>query len=232
MTIIETPTIQRLQPVAFDLYRDVHKGIRSELFAMVAEAGRLDPSDDCGTQALADQVRRAVQLLVEHAEHEDGAVQPALELHAPAMAERVAADHHVLESRMEWLVALAGEACATTSRRALLHELYVDLAGFTGAYLLHQDFEEREVGQALESAIGVDGVVGIHMAILANMPPQQLIGGLAVMFPAMNVDDRAEMLGGIRATAPAEAFDGIWSLAKSVLSSDDRRAVAARLGLA
>ena len=69
-----------------------------------------------------------------------------------------------------------------------------------------------------------------------EMPPppnvDSLVGGLAVMFPAMNVDDRTELLGGMRATAPAEAFAGVWSLAKSVLSVDDHRAVAVRLGLA
>ncbi len=70
------------------------------------------------------------------------------------------------------------------------------------------------------------------MSILGNMQPQQLISGLAVMFPAMNVDDRTELLGGMKATAPAEAFAGVWSLAKSVLSLDDSRAVSARLGLA
>jgi hypothetical protein len=34
------------------------------------------------------------------------------------------------------------------------------------------------------------------------------------------------------ATAPAEAFDGVWSLAKSVLTPNDSHAVAVRLGLA
>ncbi|MGZ4702187.1 MAG: hypothetical protein ACXV98_13315, partial [Ilumatobacteraceae bacterium] len=71
----------------------------------------------------------------------------------------------------------------------------------------------------------------IHDAIIGNMPPQQLVAGLALMLPAMNVDDRTELLGGMRATAPAEAFAGVWSLAKSVLTSDDHRAVAVRLGL-
>lgn len=232
MTITDTATVQRLQPVAFDLYRDVHKAIRSELFATVVEAGRVDPGDDCAAVALAGQVRRAVQLLIEHAEHEDGAVQPALELHAPALAERIATDHHALEAQMEWLVALADEARGAAARRAPLHELYIELAGFTSAYLTHQDVEERQVGQALEAALGLEGVLGIHMAIIGNMPPQQLVGALAVMFPAMNVDDRTDLLGGMRATAPAEAFAAVWSLAKSVLPLEDHRAIAERLGLA
>jgi hypothetical protein len=47
----------------------------------------------------------------------------------------------------------------------------------------------------------------------------------------MNVDDRTDLLGGTKATALPEAFDGVWSLAKSVLSPEDHRAAAFRLGL-
>lgn len=232
MTILETPTTQRLRPVAFDLYRDVHKAIRAELFAVVGDAGRLDPSDDCGVAALADEVRTMVQFLVEHAQHEDGSIQPALELHAPNIAAQVADDHHILEARMDLLVEVADAARTTDARRPLVHELYIELAAFTGTYLLHQDFEERQVGQAIESAVGIDGVLAIHGAIIGNMPPQQLVAGLALMLPAMNVDDRTDLLGGMRATAPAEAFNGVWSLAKSVLTPNDSHAVAVRLGLA
>ena len=52
------------------------------------------------------------------------------------------------------------------------------------------------------------------------------------MFPAMNVDDRTDLLGGMRATTPAEAFDGVWSVVKSVRTPNDAHAVAVRLGLA
>ena len=54
---------------------------------------------------------------------------------------------------------------------------------------------------------------------------------LALMLPAMNIDDRTELLGGMRAGAPAEVFDGVWSLAGSVLDADDLAALARRLGL-
>jgi hypothetical protein len=232
MTTIESTTVQRLQPVAFDLYRDIHKGIRSELFSVVIEAGRLDPADDCGINALADQIRQTVDLLVGHAHHEDGAIQPVLELSAPALFERIATDHEVLDGRLEWISELAGDVRGSASRRATLHELYLELASFTSAYLLHQDVEEREVAQALESAVGLEGLLGIHGSIIGNMPPQELISGLAVMFPTMNVEDRTELLGGMKATAPADAFAGVWSLAKSVLPTDDHRAVAVRLGIA
>jgi len=39
------------------------------------------------------------------------------------------------------------------------------------------------------------------------------------------------MLGGIQAGAPPEVFDGVATLARSVLRNDDYRAMAQRLGL-
>jgi hypothetical protein len=54
---------------------------------------------------------------------------------------------------------------------------------------------------------------------------------LAIMIPAMNVDDRTELLGGMQAGAPAEVFAGVWGLVGSVLVPADVAAVAARLGI-
>jgi hypothetical protein len=84
---------------------------------------------------------------------------------------------------------------------------------------------------ALEAAVGVEAVVGIHQAILSSIPPEAMAKSLALMLPAMNVDGRSELLGGMRAGAPAEVFEGVWSLAGSVLDPADLAAVASRLGL-
>ena len=54
---------------------------------------------------------------------------------------------------------------------------------------------------------------------------------LAFMLPAMNVDDRTELLGGMQAGAPPEVFAGVWSLVGSVLDPADTKALAARLGV-
>jgi hypothetical protein len=53
---------------------------------------------------------------------------------------------------------------------------------------------------------------------------------LAVMIPAMNVDDRSEVLAGMQHDAPPEAFDAVWGLTQSVLTAADARALATRLG--
>lgn len=222
-----------LQPVTLDLYRDIHKGIRAVLFDVTGRTGSIDPSDRDARADVASRVDAMVDLLVKHAQHEDDFVQPAIERELEALGEQIAVEHEVLEGRMDDLRVWATDAVEATraEQRQAVHRLYVELASFTSAYLAHQDLEERLVMPALEAAIGIEQVVGIHGAIVGSIPPDELAASLAVMLPAMNVDDRSELLGGIQANAPAEAFEGIWGLATSVLAPTDLAAVGGRLGL-
>lgn len=232
MTMTDPHTTDPLHLVAVDLYRDIHKGIRAELFAVTQAAGTIDPSLQTERAALAAHVRQTVELLVSHAEHEDGHIQPALELHLPALAEQVENDHHRLESRLLGLAEQADDAVSTSENpRGHIHRMYVELAAFTSSYLTHQDLEERVIMPALEDAIGPEAALGIHLAIVSSIPPDELAASLAIMLPAMNIDDRTELLGGMQADAPAAVFEDIWQLAGSVLEPHDHRALATRFGI-
>ena len=219
--------------VAFDLYRDIHKGIRAELFALAGTAGSLDPADACGRADLAAHVAGVANVLTMHAEHEDDVIEPALREHAAFLADRISTDHVVLDATFSRIseIAQAFAAAPECAVRRLGHQLYLELTGFTSRYLAHQLIEERVVMPTLERAVGVDAVIGMHVAIVSSIPPEQMGQSLAFMLPAMNVDDRTELLGGIRAGAPAEVFDGIWGLAGSVLDPADLTAVGRRLGV-
>lgn len=233
-TATDTIWLPAVQSVTFDLYKDIHKAIRVELVTLTTAAGRTDPGDRPARVALAAGVRDTIAFLEDHAEHEDGAIGPVLEEHLPALAEEIARDHVAFEGRGAYLVHLAEAAVEADhdARRSLLHHLYLDLAGFTSAYLAHQDVEERRLMPALEAAVGVEQVLAIHGRILAGIAPQDMAHSLALMLPAMNVDDRTELLGGMRAQAPAPVFEGVWGLAGTVLSAADHAALADRLGLA
>lgn len=230
MTEILTPSSFEL--VTLDLYRDIHKAIRAELFAVTGSAGRIDPADDADIAALAGHLDAVVEMLVSHAHHEDVHIQPAVVTHLPDLAEQIEQDHAVLEGRMadlrDW-ARTAGDG-AGSSRRGDVHRLYVELASFTSAYLAHQDIEERVVMPELERAVGVDAVAAIHTAIVTSIPPAEMATSLSVMIPAMNVEDRVELLGGMQSGAPPEVFDGVWSLVGSLLEPYEFAALGRRLG--
>ena len=230
MTLTAQTSVGDTNPASVDLYRDIHKGIRAELFALTGEAGRIDPASSAARAAVADQVRGLVQVLEAHADHEDTAIGPVLEQQLPHLAERIAGDHLLLAGRTAQLVDRAEDAASSGGPAS--HQLYLDLAEFTGVYLVHQDVEERMVAPALSQVVGPDAMMAIHGAIIASIPPDEMARSLAFMLPAMNVDGRAELLGGMQAAAPRQVFEGVWGLAASVLPPADHAAVGARLGIA
>jgi Hemerythrin HHE cation binding domain len=221
------------RPPVLDLYRDIHKGIRAELFAITSAAGSIDPADRADRVALFEHVSAVAAVLESHAHHEDDVIDPVLAVHRPDLAESIAADHTQLEASFGAVTLAAEELvfAAGPDRGRLARTLYLDLARFTGAYLVHQDVEERIVMPAIEQAVGVPAVVALHERIVSSIPPDEMARCLAFMLPAMNVDDRCEMLGGMRAAAPAPAFDAVVGLARSVLRPAEFDAIGARLGL-
>ena len=223
-----------LEAVTLDLYRDVHKGIRNELFAVTIGAGQVDPGNRDAVAAVAGRWRNLVGLLIGHAEHEDKFVQPVIEVHAPSLAQVVAAAHPELEAQMAALEVLAERAtdAGVCERRLFVHRMYLGFASFTAAYLQHQEFEETLVMPTLATKIGFDELLGIHGAIIAIIPPEEMAQTGSVMLPAMNVEDRTELLGGAQAGAPPEVFAGMMALTQSVLSPADYAEVATRLGVA
>ncbi len=232
-TTTTAPSASEFQLAAVDLYRDIHKGIRAELFAVTLTAASIDPANCADRAALAAHVASIRGVLESHAEHEDVVIEPVLLEHAPVLAELVAADHERFEPQFARLSDVAAEFVdvAAADARRLGHLLHLDLAAFTSAYLAHQDCEERVVMPTLERAIGPDGCGALHAAIVSSIAPDEMARSLAFMLPAMNVDDRVELLSGIRMGAPAEAFAAVVDLARSVLAPADATALARRLDL-
>jgi hypothetical protein len=239
---IMTATIDTQAPVtrlavakmpAYDFYVNPHKAIRSALLSAITAAGSIDPADGAARAQVGEQVRTIAHFLDSHAEHEDKFVVPVLETHAPQLAEVVRTVHPVLDARVAAIRDLTAEVETIDGPRArgAVHGLYLDLSSFTSAYLDHQDFEERQCMPALLAAVPIDELIAIEQAIVASIPPADVPAGLSLMLPAMNVDDRVEFLGGMRAGAPPEVFAGACALAQSVLTPAAWSATASRLGL-
>jgi hypothetical protein len=222
------------RPVSYDIYRNVHKGIRLEMFAVTTALGSLDPDDTEACRAFDARFRGLELLLAKHAMHEDEHLEQAITDALGDHAAQLAVDHVVLEAHVERIGRIIDVALTATGadRRAAFHMAYLELAAFVGAYLQHQDDEERVVMRALDATFATEVLAQLDGAIVASIPPEILGRFLAIMLPGMNVLDRCELLSEIRAHAPSEAFAGVWALAGDVLPTRDYLTVAHRLGLA
>jgi len=228
--IVETAA---LESVTFDLYRNIHKGIRAGLFSVTQAAGQVDPHDADAVRDVAERWAGMVELLVGHAEHEDEFVQPTIERLAPAYASEIAEAHPRLEAQMAELEVLADRAvdACPEQARLLTHRLYLGVASFTAEYLQHQEFEEFEVMVMLSQHLSFEELLAIDMAIVSSIPPEQMAKTAAYMLPAMNIEDQTELFLGARAGVPPEVFQGMVALAQSVLEPARYELLARRLGV-
>ena len=212
-----------------DLYREVHKGLRAALFELVHRAGALDATDADAVESFRKLFAELDMMLETHHGHEDGALLAGLIAdHAGDVAEAVEAGHVGIEAQLGDLRAtiagLDGNPIAPAA-------LYDQLATFTADYLDHMQVEEQQVMPRLQSVASPEALMAITMEIRTSVPPPEMCVFLRSMLPAMNVDERTAMLGGMQMGAPPEIFELFWGVAESSLSPADLGAVASRLGL-
>ena len=208
-----------LADVGFDLYRDVHKGIRSGLFHMTERAGHVDPFDDVALFDERNRIERFLHLLDVHAAHEDEYLGPLIERHLPALAAQLQREHALLdELTAEIRRQLTALGCAPGADRRLgQHRLYLTLSEFTAVYLQHQATEEVDVLPALNRAAGLDEMLEANAALVAAISPGDMDGYMRLIVPAVNPHDLAELYGAMRAGAPDEAFATLLDIARNGL---------------
>jgi hypothetical protein len=220
--------------VPFDLYREVHKGLRFALFDLTVAVGRADCRASSDRTEVIARTNAVIRLLHAHHGHEDAFIRDLIEIHAPALAAIVDEGH--LETDQDLLeIELLVErlaTCAPELRVAVGLDLYRYLALFAARYVAHMALEEGSVMEALRDAMTFDELFAVEIAIRSSVAPPLMVEFMAVMLPAMTPDERTDMLGGMQAGAPAEIFELFRSAAETILSADEYAVIAARIGVA
>jgi hypothetical protein len=235
MTTIHLPettldTCDLVDGDAYDFYREVHKGLRHALFQSTVATGSLDVADDAEVTSHLALVRSLLHLLHGHHEHEDKFIQPLVEAHAPDLALEVQAQHGEVEIAMARLDLLLDRFAmlGTTARGGAATNLHLDLSRLTSTYLAHQLVEETRVMPALRAVVPFEELLALDMEIRLSIAPQEMVGFMAHMLPAMNLEERVDMLTGM-SMAPPEVFDVFRTAAQVILPPDEWAAVAKRL---
>jgi hemerythrin-like domain-containing protein len=214
----------------WDLYREIHKGMRHALFAVTAQAGRTHETDARAVDALVAEWRDVAFVLRGHHAHEDAFCDVLIAQHAPALRESLE-DQHALAN--DALVAL--DRAALELRRAALPRVqafYLELASFTARYLEHLRFEEEQVMPALGRALSNEALAGVTAQIRGSVPPDDMCIFIKYMVPGMNPVERLDMLGGMHRFAPPEIFELFRGAAQRALPAQDYQVIASRLGIA
>ncbi|MBS0332977.1 MAG: hemerythrin domain-containing protein [Proteobacteria bacterium] len=216
----------------WDIYGPIHKGLRLAHGRVLTRLGSADYARE--RQAVATELREHLRLCAQHLDHEDRHIHPAIEARAPgatAVLEAAHADHHAHFGEID--ATIGGLLNATPDEApALGRLLYLEVTRFVAADFAHMAFEEAEIWPRLCGLYSDEELAGIEMAIIGALPPADTIAYMRLMIPAMNPTERAGLLGGMKMSAPPEAFAAVIDqAARPTLSAEDF-ADLDRLGLA
>jgi hemerythrin-like domain-containing protein len=217
----------------FSLYHEVHKGLRQSLLQLVIDCGQADPLDRTAVASLQAAFVALRSLLEEHAAHEERWVEPLIERVDATIARALAAEHEVLDGELAGVEAALQRwnAAADAQRVGEGQRALTALAHFAGGYLTHMGREENEAMPALQAAFSDEELMEVSQQLRGSIAPERMAEFMALMIPALNVEERTELFAGLKAGAPAQVLEGMCALAANVLDADAWSQVQARAGL-
>jgi hypothetical protein len=203
----------------FDLYTLVHKGQRHKLFRLTLAAGRISADDRAGREALAQEIATTLSSLVEHAEGEEMFFGPLYREAAPALGERLAAEHGALEQELARVRGAVAAALAEATAAADL-ALYRALARLTSAYLAHVEIEEGSM-PALWARFDDAALGRAQSAVVAAHSRATVQFNLKHMLPAASPAERVSFLSNLRRQLPPPAFAGVRELVGALVPASE-----------
>jgi hypothetical protein len=218
----------------FDLYSGIHKALRAFMADTLLGVGRMDPLDDADLAATGERVLQLLGFCGAHLMHENAFVHAAIEARAPGASDRIGHEHeeHVahIAQLAEMLAAL--RVAAPGQRHAAAQRLYGALALFVAGNFEHMHVEETAHNAVLWARYTDAELLAIHDALVASIPPQEMMTVARWMVPFMNPLERFHLLADIRAKAPKEAFEAILATARAHLAAAEWAKLAHDLKLA
>jgi hypothetical protein len=216
-----------------DMYAGIHKALRLFMTRTLCRAGSTDPGDADDVAAMLDMVKRLLALCELHLKDENEFVHPALEAARAGSAARIAAEHVHHAEALADLRDLAGLVADSRddARAAACSRLYRTLALFVADNFQHMEVEETEHNAVLWAHYDDAELLAIEQALVASIPPPAMFEALHWFLPALNAQERAGMLSGMRQGMPPEPFLGVLDIAQRTLSPQDHAKLLRALGL-
>lgn len=217
-----------------DLFTFIHKSIRS----MIYNAGSMLQTTDFGDAKEAEKIlallKSDLELLHEHAVHEDNIIFPEIADDEPEMIKMLNEEHKDLEDKLNKLKELL-EAISLTSdddERLIygskLNNIFND---FAASYLAHMNHEEATVLDASFKYLTDDELIAIRTRIQTQIPAERYKIWLNWMLNSLNNSELIALLSGMKAGAPPQIFNNVIETAKSIIDNKRFELISEKIGL-
>jgi hypothetical protein len=234
ITSKELESVAAVEAPRFDMYSGIHKALRAFMADTLVAVGRMDPVDEADVAQATGRVLELVAVCAGHLQHENEFVHAAIEARAPGASAAIGHEHedhlkHI--ARLSDLVVVL-RAAAPEYRASAAARLYRELALFIAENFEHMHVEETAHNAVLWARYTDAELVAIHDALVASIPPQEMMTIARWLVPFQNPQDRFHLLADMRAKAPAPAFQAVLDLVQPHLTTKEWAKLAGALGIA
>lgn len=215
----------------FNIYTQIHKGLRAFMSEVLMAVGRADPNDLSEVDSALESVRALLAFAQVHLEHEEHFIHTALEARRPGASADTHNDHagHLRAFEALQAAVRAVEWNPPSQRAQALRQLYRQLALFVAENFEHMHVEETQNHAVLTSCYSEDEVRALNQRLVAAVKPADMATALRWMVPASNAGERAALLCGMQRAAPAPVFAGVLGITAPHLNDRDRAKLNAAL---
>lgn len=217
----ELNEVAAAQAPRVDMYAGIHKALRALMADTLLALGRMDVADDLDLAQTTQRVLELLEFCGSHLKHENEHVHVAIEARAPGASDAIGHDH---EAHLKHIAQLSQAVAALRAcpqpalRQGMAAALYGQLALFIADNFHHMHVEETAHNAVLWAHYTDAELIEIHDALVASIPPDEMMYTARWLVPFMNPVERAGLLGDIRAKAPAPAFQAILDTVQPHLS--------------
>ena len=216
-----------------DMYSGIHKALRALMADTLLAVGRMDADDDLERAQVTQRVLELLAFCTVHLQHENAFVHAALEARAPGASAAIAHEHEEHQADIARLAELAAQArdAAPALRPQAQQQLYRELALFVAGNFRHMHVEETAHNAVLWARYTDAELVAVHDALVASIPPDEMLATLRWLVPFMNPVERAGLLADLRGKAPEAAFQAIVDTVRPHLTQREWDKLAGALAL-
>lgn len=212
-----------MQLTKTDLFTFIHKSIRSMIYNDAAKLQSADFADDSETRDLIILLKQDLELLHEHAVHEDNIIFPEIVNNEPEMINELNAEHKMLKKKLNRIKLRLDKIEQTReSDKRLLYvsELNNMFNDFAASYLAHMNHEEETVLGASFKYLTNEELIAIRTRIQKQIPSDRYKIWLNWMLQSLNNSELIGLLGGMKTSAPPEIFNTVVETAQNIINTD------------
>jgi len=224
-----------------NLFRPVHKGIRSMIFETGLKLGTADFADVPGTNALAGQLRHDLAsstancvlcLLYVHSQHEEADFFSAIRQFDKDVVDLMMAEHAVVVRRIQGVAKTCDELLALTDprrRREVGDRLNLEANDLFAFYLSHLNNEEAVLVPVMWERFTDEQLRGFRAQFYNHIPLARFEDWMRWTLPALNEHELEILLTGMRSDPPPNRFADAVRVGREAVPADRWSTVERRL---